>query len=552
MTPDIFLSYTREDSTVAQAYRDAFAREGLDVWWDATLHSGEDYDQVTEEALRTAKAVVVLWSPRSVASRWVRAEATIAYRNKTLTPVMIEPCERPVMFELTQTAELSHWRGAADDPAWLTFLGDVGRRVGREPVHPIEASPTAASTATAAGSSISNVALLPITHRGNDEQLELLAEDLTEEVTRELAQSDYFKVIAASTMSAWHGKEIDNQVLGRRLEARYLIEAKLQRVGSEAVRLTAQVVETDTANCVWSRRFEGPAAAEMADAKEDFATVVAAELGEQILQIEMKRAMAKPAPHSAWEHLLRFWAFGSRWEPGSALRALEEARNAVAAAPDLAVAHSAAARAIMSTTVGMGIRINDVQLRELHMHIDRALQLDGDKPSVIIDLTFAYVVLGDLKGQMRLAQRAVELRPKSPRAYFALGGAYLGLGRTSDAIAAYTEQLGLRGYDSGRSGALTMLGLSYLLEEMPAKAEEVLDRSLTLHPKEIIALMFKAIAAAQLGKETAAIATMRQLRDSAPNTTIDQCAGFILQNPRISHDIVSILRRLWEASEGGP
>jgi hypothetical protein len=72
MTPDIFLSYTREDVTVAQAYRDALVREGFDVWWDATLHSGEDYDQVTEEALRTAKAVVVLWSPRSVASRWVR------------------------------------------------------------------------------------------------------------------------------------------------------------------------------------------------------------------------------------------------------------------------------------------------------------------------------------------------------------------------------------------------------------------------------------------------------------------------------------------------
>ena len=108
---DIFLSYNREDTAAAKRFADGFAAEGLSVWWDTALRSGEAYDEVTEAALREAKAVVVLWSPRSVVSRWVRAEATIADRCKTLVPVMIEPCERPIMFELTQTAELGHWTG---------------------------------------------------------------------------------------------------------------------------------------------------------------------------------------------------------------------------------------------------------------------------------------------------------------------------------------------------------------------------------------------------------------------------------------------------------
>ena len=81
--PDIFLSYNREDAATAKRFADAFAAEGLNVWWDTALRSGEAYDEVTEAALRGAKAVVVLWSPRSVASRWVRAEATIADRCKT-------------------------------------------------------------------------------------------------------------------------------------------------------------------------------------------------------------------------------------------------------------------------------------------------------------------------------------------------------------------------------------------------------------------------------------------------------------------------------------
>ena len=130
--PDIFLSYNREDQGVARWFAEAFVAEGFDVWWDVTLRSGEAYDEVTENALKTARAVVVLWSPRSVVSRWVRAEATLGDRNKTLIPVMIEPCERPIMFELTQTADLAHWRGEGLDPVWRGLVDDVRRFVERE------------------------------------------------------------------------------------------------------------------------------------------------------------------------------------------------------------------------------------------------------------------------------------------------------------------------------------------------------------------------------------------------------------------------------------
>lgn len=110
------------------------------------LRSGEAYDEVTEAALRAAKAVVVLWSPRSVVSRWVRAEATIADRCKTLVAVTIEPCERAIMFELTQTAELSHLTGDVADKAWPAFLDDV-RRMAAKAVPPIPQTPATTVTA---------------------------------------------------------------------------------------------------------------------------------------------------------------------------------------------------------------------------------------------------------------------------------------------------------------------------------------------------------------------------------------------------------------------
>ncbi len=130
--PDIFLSYSREDQAAARRVALGLEAQGFSVWWDVTLRSGEDYDEVTEKALRHARAVIVLWSKQSVASRWVRTEATIALQSKTLMPVMIENCQRPIMFELTHTTDLSHWKGDASDPAWQTYVGDITRFIRQE------------------------------------------------------------------------------------------------------------------------------------------------------------------------------------------------------------------------------------------------------------------------------------------------------------------------------------------------------------------------------------------------------------------------------------
>lgn len=126
---DIFLSYARTDQATARIFAECFGQEGFSVWWDASLHSGQTFDEVIEQNLREAKAVVVLWSPRSVASRWVRAEATLADRRNKLAPAIIEPCDRPIIFELTHAADLTQWAGDTSDPRWRNFMYDLRRLV---------------------------------------------------------------------------------------------------------------------------------------------------------------------------------------------------------------------------------------------------------------------------------------------------------------------------------------------------------------------------------------------------------------------------------------
>lgn len=126
---DVFISYSRDDRAAARHFAKCLEEEGFTVWWDAALHSGESFDQVIERELRAAAAAIVLWSPRSVASRWVRAEATLADRQGKLVPIIIEQCERPIIFELTHTSDLADWVGDKTDPRWKGLVDDVARLV---------------------------------------------------------------------------------------------------------------------------------------------------------------------------------------------------------------------------------------------------------------------------------------------------------------------------------------------------------------------------------------------------------------------------------------
>lgn len=140
--PDIFLSYNREDQAKAKLIAKALSDAGFDVWWDTVLRAGQTYDEVTERQLHASKAVVVLWSSRSVRSKWVRAEATLGDRKSALIPVMIEPCDRPIMFELIQTADLVGWEGDTSTPAWQAFVADVREHVERKSAATKPATPT--------------------------------------------------------------------------------------------------------------------------------------------------------------------------------------------------------------------------------------------------------------------------------------------------------------------------------------------------------------------------------------------------------------------------
>jgi TolB-like protein len=251
--PDVFLSYNREDQAAARRFAEAFQAQGLDVWWDTTLRAGEAYDEVTETALRMAKAVVVLWSKKSVVSRWVRAEATLADRNKTLVPCMIEPCERPIMFELTQTAELSHWGGDAQDRAWKAFLSDVHRFVGRQAA-PVAIKETLREiVAEPAKPSETLLAVLPFDNLSSDAEMQFFSDGVSEDILGRIQRGSKLKVIGRTSSFQFRGA--DKPKAAQSLKATHVLDGSIRRGGSK-VRIAAHLTEAATQTTLWSDKYD--------------------------------------------------------------------------------------------------------------------------------------------------------------------------------------------------------------------------------------------------------------------------------------------------------
>jgi TIR domain len=128
---EIFISYKREEQDIARRLARALEARGWSVWWDPKLRAGENFDDVIEQAIREAKCVIVLWSARSKASRYIRDEARLGLDLEKLLPVAIEHVEPPMRYRPLHTIQLQTWDGSALEPAFQELVKCVEHKVGR-------------------------------------------------------------------------------------------------------------------------------------------------------------------------------------------------------------------------------------------------------------------------------------------------------------------------------------------------------------------------------------------------------------------------------------
>lgn len=134
---DVFISYARADRGLAERLSDDLAARGFAVWWDRELLSGDEFRSTLLARLREARAVLVIWTDRSIGSRWVCEEAEEAAERRKLVATCedgFDLRELPLGFRSFQTVPLSDQAGIA-----LALSAMIGRDQAPAPPHRLSA-----------------------------------------------------------------------------------------------------------------------------------------------------------------------------------------------------------------------------------------------------------------------------------------------------------------------------------------------------------------------------------------------------------------------------
>ncbi len=152
MAYDIFLSYARQDTERARQIKDLLEGLGLNVFFDTEgLDGGDVFPDILDRELKTAGAIVGVWSKHALTRPWVKIECDIGKTRGVLVPLQIEEIsdlDRPAAFWNIQFADLSDFDGDPDHVGWLRFIRALARTLDRGDLLERESAAQAAEPAS--------------------------------------------------------------------------------------------------------------------------------------------------------------------------------------------------------------------------------------------------------------------------------------------------------------------------------------------------------------------------------------------------------------------
>jgi TolB-like protein len=240
---DIFISYAAADRERVRPLVTSLEAEGWSVWWDRHIGPGEVWDREIEDAVDSARCVIVIWSHASVSSDWVRAEAGEGMTRHRLAPVFIDNVRPPLLFRGIQSANLVGWPSSEGEHELRNLLLKIRRIVeGDEPQE------------LGRGEQIS-VAVLPFANLSSDPEQEYLSDVLAEELFNLLARLPDLRVVARTSAFSYKGKEVTAQQIGRELNVSHLLEGSVRTAG-QRLRFHVQFSRTDDGFTLWSESYD--------------------------------------------------------------------------------------------------------------------------------------------------------------------------------------------------------------------------------------------------------------------------------------------------------
>jgi len=375
-----------------------------------------------------------------------------------------------------------------------------------------------------------SIAVLPFTNMSGPED-EYFCDGMVEDIITALSKVRTFFVIARNSSFTYKGRAVNVKQVGRELGVRYVLEGSVRRAGSK-LRITGQLIEAATGHHVWADRFDGETADVFALQDEITQQVVSA-IEPSLRAIEIERAKSKPTESlAAYDLYLRALPeFHSVTEQGFH-RAKALLREALARDPNFADAWAALADCLARMLIQGWVEEFEAVAPEACEAALNGVSADPENGTVLAVAAWTLCMLDGRHDQgIDFARRALRLHPNSAFVRMCCGWAFVFNADQDEALKQFEVAHRLSPVDPREYLLLTAVAGAHLFKR---NFEEVLiwtERALERKQNAIVALRYRIIALAYLGKVEEATTTMQRMLVFQPNFGLGRLKMFTFRYP---------------------
>ncbi|GAA4868666.1 TIR domain-containing protein [Luteimonas vadosa] len=497
---DVFVSYARADKARVAPLVAAIEARGWSVWWDPEISPGQEFDDQIDAAIDAAKALMVVWTPTSVVSRWVRGEAREAADRNILVPVRFDNARLPMDVRAIHTTDLDGWNEDPESPQAQEFLQALAAMIARAPSHAGGGAPDADAGGGKA-SPLFTICVLPFANMSGDPEQEYFSDGITEDIITDLSKVSALGIVSRNSAFMYKGKHVDVPKVARDLKVSHVLEGSVRKAGGR-VRISAQLVDCETNNHVWAERYDRDSS-DIFALQDEISEAIVKALRLRLLP-EEKKAIERRGTDNAEAHNLYLMArqtlvTGQEYDARAAEAIIRICAHATEIDPGYAQAWALMAIGYKNLRDAQGGRSNDGMKA-----VERALELDPDLAEAHAVKAQILLLDGDPKAAAAEVASALRLNPESYEVNRSAGRLSYQMHQHEDAIRYYEKAAGLMEADINSASMLTScytaLGDMAGARRAAAQALKRAEVILTHDPNNSLVTGYSAYALAALGE----------------------------------------------------
>ena len=408
-----------------------------------------------------------------------------------------------------------------------------------------------ASHATPAGAppAKKSVAVLYFENQSGAKEDEYLRDGITEDIITELSKIRGLNTFSRPTVLAFRDKLVTPAQIGKQLGAAYVLTGTLRRAGTR-LRISAQLVDTQTDFPLWSERFDR----EMKDVfevQDEMARKIAEALRVTLSPQELEALADKPTENlQAYDLYLRGKRYARRQTRQDVEFALQMFENAVVLDSSFALAYAACANACaMYYSIFSRDQVWIERAREAS---GKAVALRWDLPEVQVSQAWVLYAAGLYDEAVRMVKKAIERKRDCEGAYYLLFRALFAAGRYQEVLDFAESAIEASGEDYNVYvpilNSLGSMGKEESNLNMTRRFSVALENHLKHVPEDARARVLQGVNYARLKREEEA------LRELNLAVTLRANESSILYNAACTYcrlnknaEALAALRKAWDA-----